>query len=83
MTPSPKEVSDTLQSIEAAERDTNHSPRSIARAAVVQRRSKIAWQSDAERHGLPVVNLTDTGAPLLDRAGILSHDHHDRRIGRK
>ncbi len=82
MKPTNTEVDSTLDAIEAAERDPNH-PRSIARAAVVQHRSKIAWQSDAERHGLPVVNLTDTGAPLLDRKRILSHDHHDRRIGRK
>lgn len=41
MTPSSKEVSDTLQSIGAAERDPNH-PRSIARAAVAQHRRGTA-----------------------------------------
>lgn len=29
------------------------------------------WQSDAEREGLPVVNIRDSGAPLLDRDRVL------------
>lgn len=29
------------------------------------------WVSDAEREGLPTVNLVDTGAPLLDRDEVL------------
>lgn len=29
------------------------------------------WQSDAERLNLPLVNLVDTGAPLLDRDKVL------------
>lgn len=39
------------------------------------------WQSDAEREGLPVVNVRDTGAPLLDRDRVLrdSYPNHARK----
>lgn len=33
------------------------------------------WQSDAEREGLPVVNVVDSGAPLLDRDEILRRSY--------
>lgn len=33
------------------------------------------WVSDAEREGLPVVNLVDTGAPLLDRDEVLRRSY--------
>lgn len=35
------------------------------------------WRSDAEREGLPTVNLTDTGAPLLDRDKVLARSLPD------
>jgi hypothetical protein len=41
------------------------------------------WRSDAERERLPVVNVVDTGAPLLRPDEVLGHAGHDARIGRK
>jgi len=36
---------------------------------------KPEWKSDAEREGLPRVNLHDTGAPLLDRDAVLRRSY--------
>lgn len=33
------------------------------------------WVSDAEREGLPTVNLVDSGAPLLDRDEVLRRSY--------
>lgn len=33
------------------------------------------WQSDAAKQGLPVVNVVDTGAPLLDRDAVLRNSY--------
>lgn len=33
------------------------------------------WQSDAQRLNLPVVNVVDTGAPLLDRDAVLRNSY--------
>lgn len=47
---------------------------------VVESGSK--WVSDAEREGLPLVNVTtDSGAPLLDRDAVLrnSYPNYTRR----
>ena len=41
------------------------------------------WRSNAEREKLPVVNVVDTGAPLLRPDEVLGHAGHDARIGRK
>ena len=70
----PKAITEALNAIEAAERDPSH-PRAIARQRVKQ------WKSDAERERLPVVNLTDSGAPLLDRDAVLraSYPNHANR----
>lgn len=77
MKPTTKAVNDTLAQLEAAEREPSH-PRSLARETVAK------WRSDAERGELPIVNLTTgSGAPLLDRDAVLSHAHHDQRLGRK
>jgi len=37
---------------------------------VLRKLDKPEWKSDAEREGLPLVNLRDTGAPLLDRDAV-------------
>lgn len=72
-----KAITDALNAIEAAERSPDH-PRSIARQAVAE------WRSDASRLKLPVSNThDDKGAPVLDVAATLAHDHHDARLGRK
>lgn len=35
-------------------------------------RQRVAkWRSNAQREGLPVTNLTDSGAPLLERDRVL------------
>lgn len=40
-------------------------PRDLARQRVAQ------WRSNAQREGLPTTNLTDSGAPLLERDRVL------------
>jgi hypothetical protein len=42
------------------------------------------WQSDAERDNLQVVNIHDSGAPVLDRDRVLreSYPDHAGRNGR-
>lgn len=62
--------------LRAVDNDKPHA-RDIARQRVAE------WRSNAETQGLPRVNIIDTGAPLLDRDKVLSHDHHQRRLGRK
>lgn len=64
----PKIITDTLAQLEAAERDPQH-PRTLARQAVAK------WRSDAEREALPVTNIIDTGAPLLDRDAVLRRSY--------
>jgi hypothetical protein len=70
----PKIITDTLAQLEAAERDPEH-PRSLARAAIKR------WRSDADREALPVTNIVDSGAPLLDRDAVVraSYPNHANR----
>lgn len=35
------------------------------------------WQSDAEKRGLPITNLHDSGAPVLDRDAVLRKSYPD------
>jgi hypothetical protein len=53
----------------------NQQPRDTAR--------QPEWHSDAERERLPVVNVVDSGKPLLRVDEVLGHAGHDARIGRK
>lgn len=62
--PTPKNINDALESIAAAERPVDH-PRRLAREAIAQ------WRSNAQREGLPITNLTHSGAPLLERDRVL------------
>lgn len=42
----------------------------------------LPWQSDAQKEGLPTVNISDgKGAPLLDRDAVLraSYPNHARK----
>ncbi len=72
----PKIITDAINALEAAERGPDH-PRNLARDAVRK------WRSHADREALPVVNIVDTGAPLLRVDQTLNHAHHERRLGRK
>lgn len=39
-------------------------------------RQRVAeWRSNAQREGLPVTNLTDSGAPLLKRDEVLRRSY--------
>lgn len=70
MQPTDEEINNTLRQLEQTKMeivdDADDAPR---------------WLSDAEREGLPTVNLTDTGAPLLDRDAVLRRSYPD--YGRK
>lgn len=51
------------------------SPRVLAAKAVAEYRGRELG---------PIINQHDSqGAPTLDTDTVLSHDHHDRRLGRK
>lgn len=41
------------------------------------------WRSNAEREQLPVVNVVDSGKPLLRVDEVLNYDDHNRRLGRR
>lgn len=64
MNPTPNNINRVLAQIESTERPTDH-PRTLAREAIER------WHSNAQREGLPVTNLTDSGAPLLERDRVL------------
>lgn len=61
MNPTNDEINATLQQLERT------------RMEIVD--DKPRWISDAEREGLPVVNLTDSGAPLLNRDEVLRRSY--------
>ena len=44
---------------------------------VLDRLDSERWQSDAEREGLPITNLHDSGAPLLDRDAVIRNSLPD------
>lgn len=65
-----KLVTETINSLEA-----QNQPRPTKMEIADDVNDGPAWQSDAEREGLPTVNLTDTGAPLLDRDAVLRRSY--------
>jgi hypothetical protein len=44
---------------------------------VLERLGKSQWKSDAEREGLPIVNVRDSGAPRLDVDATLRRTQPD------
>lgn len=70
MKPTPNEVNEALRGIEFADLPDSH-PRKLAREAIAR------WRSNAQREGLPTTNLTDSGAPLLDRDLVLRRSYPD------
>lgn len=42
---------------------------------VLDKLEQPRWQSDAEKQGLPMTNLHDSGAPLLDRDAVLRRSY--------
>lgn len=67
-----KLVTETINSLEA-----QNQPQPTKMEMVDDVDDAPRWLSDAEREGLPTVNLTDTGAPLLDRDAILRRSYPD------
>lgn len=62
--PTPENINEALAAIKFAELPDNH-PRRFARAAVTE------FRSNAAKENLPIVNLCDTGAPLLRRDEVV------------
>lgn len=54
--------------LRAVDNDHPHA-RDLARQRVAE------WRSNAQREGLPTTNLTDSGAPLLDRDLVLRRSY--------
>lgn len=77
MKPTNDEVDSTLDAIEQAEQVP------AVWSDLSGNGCHAVWMSDAERLGLPVVNVTDSGARLLQADVVLGHGHHDRRLGKQ
>lgn len=72
----PLEITTALEQIEHASSPN----RQLAR----ERIARFRLDKDKGEKPLPVSNATTgSGAPLLDVARTLSHEHHDRRLGKK
>lgn len=65
-----KLVTETIDSLEK-----QNQPQQTKMEIVDDANDAPRWLSDAEREGLPTVNLTDTGAPLLDRDAVLRRSY--------